>query len=66
MTSDSVSLETLIKDQKTLISSWQKIAMGNRVVAEDLLKLCNGLKVLEELQKSSSQSARTPVNADFG
>jgi|GEM_PF-6748301 len=58
---DPVSFKTLIEDQKTLISKWQKGLLRDEAnsllpscqkATETLLTHCQVLKTLEELSKS--------------
>lgn len=57
--SESLSIETLIEDQKSLISKWQKEMLGSNIktsgreTVEALLIHCQVLENLEELSNSS-------------
>ena len=57
--SESLSIETLIEDQKLLISKWQKemlrsnIKLSDKQTVEALLTHCEVLENLKELSNSS-------------
>jgi hypothetical protein len=62
MSSDLVTIETLSSQQKKLIAKYQERAGNDCSLAEPLLALCTGLKVLEELRKEPSK----PYPPSFG